>query len=109
MFRLVLAVLATIGLFSLLFGSAGGAAAGAGWLLIAPLLFLAKIMLFVMLFGLFRYGFGHGRRYYRRPGGDWRRQSPDTDVGPSTQEEFEDWHRLQHAREEVDGWVDGVL
>ncbi len=109
MFRFAILVLAAIGLGSLLFGGAGFAA-GAGFLLLAPLLFLAKIMFFVMIFGLFKHGFGH----YRRPSanGPWgrrpRRESTRDRV-PSEEERFADWHRLQHARDEVDSWVDPEL
>ena len=47
MFRFVIAVLATIGLASLLFGGA----VGVGWLL-APFVIAFKIMFFFMIFGI---------------------------------------------------------
>jgi hypothetical protein len=110
MFRFAIAVLAAIGLGTLLFGGVTGLAVGAGWLLLAPLFFIFKIMLFVMIFGMFKAAFGHGRRQSARGPWGWR-PSPDRPVerGPSSREQFQEWHNLEHARKEVDSWVEPEL
>ncbi len=109
MFRFAIAVLATIGLGALLFGGTTGLAIGAGWLLLAPILFLFKIMFFLMIFGMFRRAFGHGRHRSEGPWG-WR-PTPDRKVeqGPSRREQFEEWHNMEHARQEVESWVEPEL
>lgn len=110
MFRFAIVVLAAIGLGSLLFGGAEGFAAGAGLLLLAPLFIVFKIMFFLMIFGLFKYGFA-GRRTSSGYGPwGWRPRRPTTrSDGPSEKDRFDEWHRLEHAREEVDSWVDPEL
>jgi hypothetical protein len=102
MFRFVIAVLATIGLASLLFGGA----VGVGWLL-APFIIGLKILFFVMIFGMIGSACRRNRRYSARGPWGWR-PAPERNVDerPSPREQFEDWHNLQHARREVDGWVD---
>jgi hypothetical protein len=105
--RLVIGGLAIFGLVSLFSSGTSAAAAGAGAILLAPLLLFAKVAFFMFLFGMVGRGFGHhapwrtGRRPY--PG---RRQDPSTDA--VTEADFEEWHRLRHARDEVDGWVSDV-
>ena len=105
MFRFVIAVLATIGLASLLFGGA----VGVGWLL-APFIIALKIMFFIMIFGMISSACRRNRRHSVRGPWGWR-PVPERKVerAPSQREQFEDWHNLQHARQEVDGWVEGDL
>ncbi len=104
--RLVVAILAVIGLFSLFSNGGSALAAGAGVALLAPLLIFGKIALFMLFFGMMGRGFGRrtawGRPSYRRPGP--RSQATD----PITEADFDEWHRLTHAKEEVDGWVSDV-
>ena len=105
-FRLAIAVLAVIGLVSLFTGGVSAAAAGAGFLLLLPVLFLAKILFFVVLFGFIGRGFSR-RRYYEY-GSPWeRRERPSRRPREdrSREDDFDDWHRMAHAREEVDEWV----
>jgi len=110
MFRFALVVLAAIGLGSLLFGGVGWGATGVGLLLLAPLVIVMKIAFLFLAFGLFRSVWA-GRRGHSSYG-PWgwrpRRSTPSrqAEQGPSERERFEEWHRLQHAREEVDSWVD---
>lgn len=130
--RLIVAGLAVVGLVSLFSGGAG-VIAGAGLLVLAPLFFIAKIALFMLLFGTFARGFArHGHRH-RSPSGrsadwetgwsedwsDWRarwesrapqrrrarRDRHPVESRPDT-ERFEEWHRMAHAKQEVDSWVD---
>jgi len=105
MFRFVMAVLATIGLASLLFGGA----VGVGWLL-APLIIGVKVAFFLAIFGMISSTCRPNRRYLARGPWGWR-PAPERKVDdrPSQREQFEDWHNLQHARREVDGWVEGEL
>lgn len=100
-FILAIIVLAFIGLGSVL----GAGAAGIGALFLLPIIFL-KLTFFLFLFGFV------GRHFYRGPRrpGDWSeprwqwRARPEP-RSPSNEERFEEWHRMAHAREEVDGWV----
>ena len=109
MFRFAIAVLATIGLGALLFGGTTGLAIGAGWLLLAPLLFLLKIMFFLMIFGMFRRALGHSRHRSEGPWG-WRpTHDRKVDQGPSRREQFEEWHNMEHAHKEVESWVEPEL
>ncbi len=95
---LAIVVLAMIGVGSVL-GSIGA-------LILLPILFL-KVMLFMMLFGFIGRRFrGRGRSW------DWAESSWRGRPRPGRQEptksredRFEEWHRMAHAREEVDGWV----
>ncbi len=101
-FLLAIVVLAMIGLGSVL----GSGLAGLGAIILLPILIL-KIGFLLMLFGFV------GRRLSgRRSSWDWnnpgwvgrsrpRREEPSSSRG----EQFEEWHRMAHAREEVDGWV----
>lgn len=98
LFLLAIVVLAMIGVGSVL-GSVGA-------LILLPILLL-KLMFFMMLFGFI------GRRFWGRGRSwDWnesswrgrprpRREEPSA----SRKDRFEDWHRMAHARDEVDGWV----
>lgn len=109
MIRLAIAVLAVVGLVSLFAGGVSGAAAGAGFLLLIPLLFLAKILFFVVLFGFIGRGFARrGPHRYRGPWDRWERPQPRESERQSREDDFEEWHRMSHAREEVDRWVDDV-
>ncbi len=113
MFRFALVVLAAIGLGSLLFGGVGWGASGLGFLLLAPLFIAMKIMFFLVIFGLFRTAFVGRRNYSNYGPWGWRPQRRtsrrESTAGPSEQERFDEWHRLQHARDEVDSWVDPEL
>lgn len=109
MFRFAIAVLATIGLGALLFGGPTGLAIGAGWLLLAPLLILFKIMFVLMIFGMLRGACGRSRRSASGPWG-WRpTQDRKVEQGPSRHEQFEEWHNMEHARREVESWVEPEL
>ena len=66
MIRFAIAALAIVGLFSLFFGGASAAATGASFLLLFPVLILAKIAFIALLFGFF--GRGFARRGPYRPG-----------------------------------------
>lgn len=113
--------------FGVLLGAAlfGGSAA-VGGLVAAPFMvlgFLFKVALLVMLFGLaasFFAGFG-GRRNkgWSRPSRErwsqearkhWHGQSesPPGEPHRSTDDRFEEWHRMAHARKEVDDHVPPV-
>jgi len=134
MFRFVIAALAVVGLASLF---TGGSALGIGALILAPFFFIAKVVFFMMMFGFFARAFGHGGRYTpgrdraaafgnwgdsranSRPYGrgpratHWMQQGragrwqPESN-GPSDEEKFDEWHRMTHARQEVDGWVEDL-
>ena len=109
MFRLAVVVLAVIGLVSLFSGGVSGAAAGAGFLLVLPLLLLAKVLFIVILFGFF--GRAFGRQDPARYDPPWRRRDRQktSDAAKKTREDaFEEWHRMAHARQEVDSWLEDV-
>jgi len=103
-FLIALLALAMVGLVSIL----GTGVAWVGALFLLPLLIL-KVAFVLMLFGFI------GRRITgRRPSWDWdetrwvgrsrpsrRRPEPSE----PREDRFEEWHRMAHAREEVDGWV----
>ena len=103
-FLLAIIVLAMIGLGSVI----GSGVAGLAALAIIPILFL-KFMFVMFLFGFV------GRRFWysgRRPSAGWGeppwrgRSRPQAEPSrPSGEERFEEWHRMAHAREEVDSWV----
>ena len=109
MFRFLIAALAIVGLVSLFTGGASAAATGAGFLLLFPLLFLAKIVFIMMLFGFI------GRGFMRRgPSRDWsgwgRGERPQSRRSEprSREDDFEEWHRMAHAKEEVASWTEDV-
>ena len=86
MFRLLLVILAAIGLVSI-FGGIGL------WALL-----LVPVLLFALV--------GCPMRS-RRSRSRWTSRAA-TPAGKSNQDGFDDWHRMAHAREEVDSWVDGL-
>ena len=108
MFRFAFLALALIGLGSLLFGGVG--ATGAGLLLVAPLLIAGKILLILLFLGAIGGFFFRG--YDSRRYGSWTRRRPTANgqeaPRPSREEQFEEWHRLAHARDEVDSWVPDI-
>lgn len=113
MFRFAIVVFAIVGVSMLLFGGAQAAAYGTGLLLLAPLLILFKIMLLVLLFGALSSKFWYrsgpwrpsdGWSRSRRPWFDRRNRSDNKDE-PSETDRFEEWHRMAHAKEEVDDWT----
>ena len=102
-FALAVIVLAFIGLGTVFGGTIGA-------LLLLPLLVL-KFAFFLFFFGFI----GKTLAYRgRRPMG-WRdprwRERPGRDRRPEQSEadRFEEWHREQHAREEVDSWVEDIV
>ena len=109
MFRFAIVVLAVVGMVSLFGSGVSGAAAGLGFLFLFPLLLLAKVFLLMMLFGMI--GRGFGRRDPSRsemPWGRWRRPQTKRSDQPSREDRFEEWHRMAHAKEEVDSWLEDV-
>jgi hypothetical protein len=103
-------MLAGIGIGALLFGGAGSAGL---WLLAAiPLFIFFKIALFGLIFGAF---VGRGAGEWRRSGygPPWmperpsrvRRNRSDQAEASSGNERFEEWHRMAHARDEVESWA----
>ena len=106
MFMVVLIVLAIIGLGTLLSGAGGAGLAGLGLLGLAALLAL-KVLFFVALFMFIgRMAFYGGRGPIgRRPWGYRSRPRRDPEPKPSAEDRFEEWHRMAHAKEEVDSWV----
>ncbi len=115
MFRFAFLVLAGIGLGAILFSGAQSAAVGIGFLALIPLFFLFKILLIATFFGVFaRRRFGDSMKeegwehpWVRREG-TWRRPQRRRSKEDQANEtdRFEEWHRMAHAKEEVDGWVD---
>lgn len=113
MFRFAFVILAGIGLGALLFGGAPSAAAGVGFLALIPIFLFFKLLFIAMLFGMFaRHRFGNQRKSEDfRPawarGSESGRRSPSSrkDEVPSEIDRFEEWHRIAHAKEEVDSWV----
>lgn len=109
MFRLAIAVLAVVGLVSLFSSGASGAAAGAGFLFLFPLLLLAKVLFVVMLFGFMGRRLGRPRpSRYEPPWGRRDRAKSDAGEQRTREDAFEEWHRMAHAREEVDSWLEDV-
>ena len=121
--------------FGLLLGAAiFGGIESVGAVLAAPFIvlgFIFKVALFFLLFGLFARFVGRraGRHWedgevwkerWQAQRGEWsppqgRRSSrpsrpsrPETSSGPSAEDRFEEWHRLAHARQEVDDHVPPV-
>jgi hypothetical protein len=117
MFRFLFLVLAGVGLGALIFGEGSW---GLGLLLLFPVLLLAKVAFILLLFGFFgRMMWHRGRPGWRGPS-EWhapRREGPPSwqrprwgdgggEAGPAGDEaRFEEWHRMAHAREEVDSWA----
>lgn len=105
MFRIVAVALALIGIGALVAGGIGSVGA---WM-VGGVFFVGKLLLFLALFGLIagfflRSGSGGpppwARKGWRRPAAFGEQQG-----GTSRHDQFEDWHRKAHAREEVDSWV----
>jgi len=109
MFRFAFLILAGIGLGALLFGGSESAAAGVGFLALIPILFLLKVIFIASLFGFFA-----RRSSYRWTGSAGRRppwmwadtgRRPTKEEAPAETDRFEEWHRMAHARDEVDSWA----
>ncbi len=106
MFFIVVLVLAIVGLSSLL-----GGTVGAGALFVLPILAF-KIVFFMALFGFIAQGMRGWHRPERRERPEWpswtsrprRSQRPER----SSEERFDEWHRMAHARDEVDSWVEDL-
>ena len=111
MFRFVVALLAAFGLGALIFG--GSAATAAGLVLLAPVFFIFKVMLFFMLLGAISSGFwsrGGPRRsrwagYRGARGWEFDAREESDDSAPQESDRFAEWHRMAHAREEVESWT----
>lgn len=114
MFRFAFVILAGIGLGAILFGGAPSAATGIGFLALIPIFIFFKLLFIAMLFGMFarrRFGDQRTGKDFRPPwagAGGSRRRSPSSrpDKGPAESDRFEEWHRMAHAKEEVDSWAD---
>ena len=81
---------------------------GLAWLVLLPILML-KVAFFMMLFGFIGRRAFQSRRMWEWDEPRWRgrsrpRRQPEA---PARKDEdrFEEWHRMAHAREEVDAWV----
>ncbi|MBK5266329.1 MAG: hypothetical protein JJE47_02760 [Acidimicrobiia bacterium] len=97
----------------------GGSAATAGWLAAPFLVFglIFKILFFFLLFGFIAKAFG-GHRRWEKATGPWseearqhwqkRHEATAGDEPRSSTDRFEEWHRMAHAREEVDDHVPPV-
>lgn len=104
-FRFTFVVFALVAMASLAASLFGGAAstgfAALGALMVLPILFFKGVFL-LMIFGFFgRMAFGHRHR----DRDSWRRPAASNDASPSPDQQFEDWHRMAHAREEVESWT----
>jgi hypothetical protein len=102
MLRMVALVLALIGIGALV---AGGLASAGAWV-VGGVFFVGKMLLFLLLFGMI------AGLFFRRHDGappwakrEWRRPSAIGERAGDRREQFDDWHRKAHAREEVDSWV----
>jgi hypothetical protein len=113
MFRFVIALLAAFGLGALIFG--GNTVSVAGLVLLVPLFFIFKVMLFMMLFGLVSSAiWGRGgrsprpcwqsHRHHRSRGTGGSTDAASGRAGDET-DRFEEWHRMAHAKEEVESWI----
>ena len=114
MFRFFIPILAGIGLGALLFGGAGSAGF---WLLaFVPLMILFKIALFGLIFGAFARGGYRSRQAGYGPPWGWDRPSRrrkdrsgkgdgSTEERPGPEDRFEEWHRMAHAKDEVESWA----
>lgn len=113
MFRFAVLILAGIGLGALIFGPEG-ASAGLWFLLGIPVVIFLKVAFFGAMFGAYARNRDHE---WKRPGygppWTWDRASRrraegrSEDARPSEADRFDEWHRMAHAREEVDGWAPG--
>ena len=110
MFRFAILVLAGVALGAVIFGGAGSAVAGVGFFALFPLLLLAKLVFIAMIFGVFarrsygsRWRTGEFRSFWDRDPSSSRGTTKDE--GQTETDRFEQWHRMAHAREEVDSWA----
>ena len=101
-FLLAVIVFAMIGLGSVL----GSGLAGLGAIILLPILLL-KVAFLIMLFGFFGRRMTGRRSSWEWDNPGWIGRSRPRQERPSVPREdrFEEWHRMAHAREEVDGWV----
>ncbi len=116
MFRFLMPILAGIGIGALVFGGAGSTGF---WLLaFIPLFIFIKIAFFGLIFGAFA---RRGSHEWRRAGygPPWTREgSPrnrrdrsrkgdrsGADERPGATDRFEEWHRMAHAKDEVESWA----
>ena len=106
MFRFAFIALAFVALGAIL----AGGLEGAGFLVLAPLFILGKVFLIMLFFGaiggFFWRGYGDGPQ--RPPWARQRRPRRTEQPQQSREEIFEEWHRVAHARDEVDGWVEDL-
>jgi hypothetical protein len=109
MFRFFIAALAVVGLVSLFSSGSSAAATGVGFLFLFPLLLLAKVLFFVMLFGFIGRGFARRGPSRDWPGWDsWERRPQRREDRKTREDDFDEWHRMAHAKEEVDSWIEDV-
>ena len=109
MFRFFIAALAVVGLVSLFSSGASAAATGVGFLFLFPLLLLAKVLFFVLLFGFIGRGFSRRGPSRNWSGwGRWERPPRPSDERKRSEDDFEEWHRMAHAKEEVNSWIEDV-
>ena len=114
MMRFAVLVLAGIGLGALIFGPSG-ASAGLWFLLAIPFFIFLKIAFLGAMFGAFARRRGDWSPGYRWSSDDdttwsWgpsrpRRSSNRPTESRSESDRFEEWHRMAHAKEEVDSWA----
>ena len=106
MFRFAFIAFAFLALGAVL----AGGIEGAGFLVLAPFFIIGKVFLIMLFFGaisgFFWRGYGRGPR--RPPWAREDRPRRDEDTSKTREELFEEWHRVSHAREEVDGWVEDL-
>ena len=121
MFRFVIPAVGLLMIGGWLFGNGSGVAAGVG----AGFVF-GKVLVVILLLGLasklfwYRGGFGHRHHLGAWHGADVhhrahqrssQRRAGDrgpTSEEPSFEERFDEWHRMAHAKDEVDGWTEDV-
>ena len=115
MFRFFIPILAGIGIGAILFGGAGSA--GFWFLAFIPLFIFMKIALFGLIFGAFaRRGSHEWRRAGYGPPWAWDRPARprkdrsgkgdgSTGERPGAEDQFDEWHRLAHAKDEVESWA----
>jgi hypothetical protein len=82
---------------------------GLAWLVLLPILML-KVAFLLMLFGFVGRRVWSTRRMWEWDEPQWRgrsrpRRRPEVPTTRSDEDRFAEWHRIAHAREEVDGWV----
>jgi len=109
MFRFAMVAMALIAFGAVLAG--GAETLGAGLLVLAPLLVLGKVLLIIFLFGAIGGFFGR-RSDDGLPRPPWSSRRPprraEEATGRTRAEQFEEWHRMAHARDEVDTWVEDL-